>query len=198
MFKPATQAGQGRGEEALGLGAVEGCIGRAGRALIILDGRGLDFWIELRPAGGDECTALVAGEACAAGDVLKAGLVGGYEYPNVARGDGGGGGRTEFIRKKSGRTALLPGAAEFLVEAAVAGRGSAAIQRGADDSVFGIGEDDLLGGELGLGIDTERIWRGGFVVVALAAIEDEGRRKENERDGGRKSGKERGDFAIQF
>jgi len=39
---------------------------------------------------------------------------------------------------------------------------------------------------------------GGFVVIALASVEDEVGRKENERDGGRESGQERGGFDVQF
>jgi len=148
MFKPIGQTGQGKGEELLGLGAVEGGVGRAGRAVVIPDGGGFDFRVELRPAGGDERADLEAGEAFAAGDVIEAGLVAGDEFPNGARGDGCRGGGAEFIRKKFWRATLLPGPAEFLVEAAVAGGGNAAVERGADDGVFGIRKDDLFGGNL--------------------------------------------------
>src|SRR5882724_606110 len=162
MFKPIGQAGQGEREEALGLGAVEGGVGRPGGAVVVSNGGGFDFWVELRPAGGDEFTDLEAGKAFTAGDVIEAGLVTGDESPNGAGGDDGGGGGAEFIREKFWRAALLPGAAEFLVEAAVAGGGNSAVKRSADDGVFGIGEYNLLGGDLGPGIDAERMRSGGF------------------------------------
>ncbi len=73
MFKPIAQAGQGKGEEALRFGAVERAIGRAGCALVILNGGGLGFWLELRPARGDERADLVAGKGLAAGKVEQDG-----------------------------------------------------------------------------------------------------------------------------
>src|SRR5258708_23076441 len=105
MFKPISQAGQGEREELLGFGAVEGGVGRAGRAVVVANGSGFNFRVELRPAGGDEFADLEAGEAFAAGDVIEAGQVAGDEFPDGARGDDCRGGGAEFIREKFWRAA---------------------------------------------------------------------------------------------
>ncbi len=126
--EPIGEAGQGEAQEFLGLGAVEGAIGRAGRAGVFLERGGFDFGIELRPACGEETADLPARKAFAPCKMIDSGLVAGGEFPNGAGGDGGGNGGTKFIGEEAQGATLLPAAAEFLVEAAVAGGRDAAIE----------------------------------------------------------------------
>src|SRR5581483_10142575 len=133
----------------------------------------------------------------AAGDVNEPGLLETSQFPDCARGRGGGDWRTEFVREKIQGAAFLPGSADFFVEAAVAGRGNAAVQRGADDGVFGIGEHDLFGCRLGFSVNAERVDGRGFVVIALTTIEYKvGGEKEKGDIRGQLS-KKSGDFDVQ-
>ena len=180
----------------LGLGGVEGGIGRAGSAGVILERAALEFGIELGPAFGEELADLPAGKAFAAGNVVEAGQVAGGEFPDGARGSGHGNGAAKFIGEKGERFALLPGAADFLVEGTVASGRNAAVEGSADDHVMRMGQDNLLGGGLGFGIDAERMDGLGLDVIAVAAIEDEVGGKEHEREVRGEFGKMGGDFDV--
>ena len=86
----------------------------------------------------------------------------------------------------------------MFVEPAIAGRRGAAVQRDSDDRVPEICQHDLLGGDFGLGINTQRIGPGGLVVVSLAAVENQIAGNENEGNVGGQPGQASGGFDIHL
>src|SRR6266498_4155116 len=82
--QPFAQTGQGEREESLDLRAIQGGVGRPGRAGVILARGRLETRIEPRPARGDELAHLPARQALAACEVIKAGFALRGELPNRA------------------------------------------------------------------------------------------------------------------
>ena len=62
----------------------------------------------------------------------------------------------------------------------------------------GIRQDNAFGGDFRFGVNTERTRDGGFIVISLAAIEDELRREKDERNVSRKFGEAGGHIDIHF
>ena len=96
------------------------------------------------------------------------------------------------------RLPRLPRPAHLFVEAAVAGGRGAAVQRGADDRVFRVGQQDLLRRDFGFGIDAQRIDGRGFVVVARPPVEDQIGGQEDQRDVRRQLREQGGDFDVEL
>src|SRR4051794_26720746 len=129
--------------------------------------------------------------------MIETGFVVGDEFPNGAGGLGGGNGAAEFVRVEIERAAFLPGATDFFIEAAISSGRNAAVEGSADDGVSGIGEDNLLSGNFGFGIDGQWIDSGGLVVIALKAIEHEVGGEEEERDVFGEFGEAGGDIDVE-
>jgi hypothetical protein len=96
-LEPGAEAGEMKAEEFLGLGGVEGCVGRAGIAVVILEEARLELGIKLGPAGGEELADLKAGKAFGAGDVKETGLVADGEFPDGLGGGDDGDGAAKFV-----------------------------------------------------------------------------------------------------
>ena len=83
--QPFSQAGQEERQELLDFHAIQGCVGRPGRAGVILARGRLETRIELRPARSDELANLPARQALAAREVIQPGFALRDEFPNGAR-----------------------------------------------------------------------------------------------------------------
>src|SRR5439155_8410657 len=127
-------------------GAIERGVGGAWRADVVVARGWFDARVELRPARGDQLADLPAGQTLAAGEMIKAGLVLGGEFPNRPRRDDRRHRTAIFIREQVQPASGLPGAAHLFVEAAIAGWRRAAVERDADDGVLRVFQDDLFGG----------------------------------------------------
>src|SRR5882724_2914366 len=196
--QPFAQAGQRERQELLDFRAIQGSVWRPGRAVVILARGRLEMRIELRPARSDELAHLPTRQALNAREVIEAGLALRDQFPNRARRYDRGHGRAKFIDEQLQRFSRLPGAAHLFVESAIAGRRRAAVQRDSDDGVLGVCQDDLLGGNFGLGINTQRIGPGGLVVVSLSAVKNQIAGEENKWNVGGQLGQASGGFNIQL
>src|SRR3984957_14033950 len=103
----------------------------------------------------------------------------GGEFPDVARGDGGGDGRAIFVVEKIQRLSSGPDGAELLVVGGLAAGGRAAVERGPHHRVAAIPGYDGFGLHFRLAINAERVDRVRLDVVSFAAVKDQVCREEN-------------------
>lgn len=139
---------------------------------------------------GELFSDLCAGKFLAPCDVENSGLLFREQFPARASSEFSVDGRPEFVSEETQFLSALPCVANLLVESAIACRRDTAVERGADDGVARIREDDLFGGDFGFRINAQRIDCVSFDVAAFASIEDEIGGDENERD-------VRGEFSEQ-
>lgn len=133
-------------------------------------------------AAREQFADLRARKLLAPGDVENSSLLFQQQLPASASGELSVNRRAELIREETQRLSPLPYEANLLVETAISRRRVAAVERGADDGVAWICENDPFGGGFGFRIDAQWIDRVSFKVVSFAPIKDEVGGKQNERD----------------
>src|SRR6185436_1061850 len=118
------------------------------------------------------------------GDMVNTWLIFCNELPDRSGGDFGRNWTAKFINEEIERFAGLPRAAQLFVKTALTSGRNATVQRSADNCVLGVAQDDLFSGNFRLGVNTQRIHRIGFHVVALPSVKDKVGGKEDQGNPG--------------
>src|SRR6185369_11432775 len=197
-FQPFRQTGQRKGKQFLDLRTTQRSVGGPRGALIFFPRTGFDSGIQLRPARGNELANLPAREPFTPGDMVNTWLIFCDKLPDRSGGDFGRNGTTKFIGEKFERFAGLPRAAQLFVETALTSGRDATVQRSADNRVLGVAQHDLFSGNFRLGVNTQRIHRIGFHVVALPSVKDKVGGKEDQWNPGSQLDQMPGDFDVEF
>lgn len=196
--QPGAKTRQRKGKQPLRLGRVERSVRGARRAGVFAERCGEQSGVQFRMSRGQGFADLQPGQPFRTSDMEHAGCPTVEQFPSGPGGDDGRNRTAEFVHKEFRHLAGLPVTTELLVESAVATRRRAAVERGADDRVAGICEDDLLGGDLAFSVDAQRANRIGLDVVSLFTVKDQVGGEKDERNIQRKFGEQGGGFDIDF
>ena len=141
---------------------------------------------------------LGAGKLLASGNVKKSARARGQQFPTGSCCGFGGDRASEFICEETQPLSALPCVANLFVEAPITSGRDAAVERGADDEVTRICENNPLGGDFCFGVDAQGIHGVGLDVIAFASIEDEVGGEEDEGNIRRKFSEQGGGFDVGF
>lgn len=173
--QPLFQAGQTLADERLQLRAGHRSVGRTRWAGVVTDGAGLHRVFVQAPTPQEKPPDLKTRHPHAAAQVEKPmGKRGRSRQFQENTGRHAGRGRaTELVGIQLHRLSRVDGATEFLIEAAVARRGAAAVEGEAEDRVVRTREDVSFGFDLGFSIKSHRPDCRAFVVAASFSVEDQ-------------------------